>query len=504
MPTAARATPRAASLARQLANQAFSRASGAPLREHNRVRLLKDAAENYAAWYDAILTARHSIHVEMYIIHEDDQGDLFASSLIKKANEGVRVRLLYDWLGGFRKTSRGFWTRLRQGGVDVRCYNPPRFDRPLGWVSRDHRKMIAVDGAVAFVTGLCVGRAWVGDPERGLDSWRDTGVEVRGPAVADCEEAFAEAWDAVGEPLPPDSSVPDSVAPDTPSPAGDMAIRVVATVPSTAAMFRVDQLVAALSRNTLWLTDAYFAGTTPYVQALCAAAHDGVDVRLLVPGASDIPMLSLFSRAGYRPLLEAGVRVFEWNGAMLHAKTAVADGQWARVGSTNLNIASWMGNRELDVIVEDEAFARELEAMFLGDLENATEVMLGAGGRVRGTSARRRYRWTSGGSAGRAVAGAMRIGSAVTAAMTNQRVLEPVEAHIATFAGALFFGVSVLAALFPRTFAYPIAAIALWLAATFVYRGAALFRARRRGDASAEVTRADGKTSDHIRQRNRK
>ena len=135
-------------------------------------------------------------------------------------------------------------------------------------------------------------------------------------------------------------------------------LRVVATVPNTAGLFRVDQLVAAMARKTLWLTDAYYAGTAAYVEALRAAARDGVDVRLLVPGASDIPLIRPFSRAGYRPLLEAGVRVFEWNGSMIHAKTAVADGRWARVGSTNLNVASWLGNRELDVIVEHEPFAR--------------------------------------------------------------------------------------------------------------------------------------------------
>ena len=137
-----------------------------------------------------------------------------------------------------------------------------------------------------------------------------------------------------------------------------MGLRVVATVPATAVLFRVDQLVAALAKNRLWLTDAYYAGTTAYVQALRAAAKDGVDVRLLVPNGTDIPILRPLSRAGYRPLLEAGVRVFEWNGTMLHAKTAVADSNWARVGSSNLNVASWLGNCELDVVVEDESFAR--------------------------------------------------------------------------------------------------------------------------------------------------
>jgi cardiolipin synthase len=296
--------------------------------------------------------------------------------------------------------------------------------------------------------------------------------------VEDCERAFADAWSAAGEPFTTDTDV---VAASQP-PAGDISVRVVATVPNTAGLFRVDQLVAAMARNTLWLTDAYFAGTTPYVQALCAAARDGVDVRLLVPGASDIPMVRLFSRAGYRPLLEAGVRVFEWDGSMLHAKTAVADGRWARVGSTNLNLASWMGNRELDVIVENEPFARAVEAMFLADLTNATEVVLDARNRVRAPDGARAAapRPRSGGSSGRAVTGAVRIGNTVTAAITNRRILEPVEAHIALIAGLLLLGLAALVVTFPRGFAYPVAVIALWFAAALLVRAAALKQSRTR------------------------
>src|SRR6185295_14253094 len=241
------------------------------------------------------------------------------------------------------------------------------------------RKLLSIDRTVAFVTGLCVGQAWVGDPARGVAPWRDTGVELRGPAVADCEAAFADAWASAGTPLPSDDDAGPGFTPTN----DNMAVRIVATVPSTAGLFRLDQLVAAIARKSLWLTDAYFAGTAPYIEALRAAANDGVDVRLLVPGASDIPAVRLFSRAGYRPLLEAGVRVFEWNGPMVHAKTAVADARWARVGSTNLNIASWMGNRELDVIVEDDAFGQRMEAMYVNDLSNATEVVLDARNRVR-------------------------------------------------------------------------------------------------------------------------
>jgi len=458
---------------RQLADQAFSRASGAPLREGNRVRILRNAAENYPAWLKAIEEARSTIHFEMYIIHEDDQGRLFQEALLRKASDGVAVRVLYDWMGGFGKTSRRFWNRLRAGGVDVRCYNPPRFDRPFGWVSRDHRKMISVDRSIAFVTGLCVGRSWVGDPQRGIDPWRDTGIEVTGPAVDDIEQAFAEAWIAAGAPLPGDSAATTNES----AAAAGVALRVVATVPNTAGMFRVDQLVAAMARHTLWMTDAYYAGTTVYVQALRAAATDGVDVRLLVPGASDISALRPISRAGYRPLLEAGVRVFEWNGSMLHAKTAVADGRWARVGSTNLNIASWMGNRELDVIIEDEGIAGEMGEMFQADLENATEVVLDRRNRVRAPGAPR-SRAAAGGSGGRVIAGAARIGNTVSAAMTNRRVLEPVEAHIALISGLVVGALAILAFAFPRAISYPLGGLGAWIALALVYRSVALRRGK--------------------------
>ena len=162
---------------------------------------------------------------------------------------------------------------------------------------------------------------------------------------------------------------------------------MVATVPNTAGLYRLDQLIAAMARRSLWVTDAYFVGVAPYVQAVSAAARDGVDVRLLVPGTSDIPAVASISRAGYRPLLEAGVRVFEWNGSMLHAKTAVADGRWARVGSSNLNLASWIGNCELDIAIEDEVFARCMEAQYETDLGNATEIVLKLPRRLRKAAA---------------------------------------------------------------------------------------------------------------------
>jgi cardiolipin synthase len=455
--------------------QAFARASGSPLITGNDVRLLKDAGQNYPAWLEAIEAAAHTIHFESYIIHDDATGREFARALAARARAGVRVRVIYDWLGAVGKTGRRFWRDLRAAGVEVRAFNPPVLGSPFAWLARDHRKMLAVDGRVAFVTGLCVGRYWVGDPARGIEPWRDTGVAVRGPAVAALEDAFAQMWTLAGPPTGAASPAPG----DRPAPAGHVAVRVIASAPGAAALYRLDQLVAAAARRTLWLTDAYFVGTAAYVQALSSAARDGVDVRLLVPGASDIWALRGLSRAGYRPLLEAGVRVFEWNGSMLHAKTAVADGRWARVGSSNLNLQSWFGNWELDVAVEDEGFARAVERMYLDDLARATEITLSARSRVvRSPASPRRRRGRRTGSAGRAAAGAVSIGSAVGAAVTGRRVLGPAEARIMGGAGVGLVVLALLGLVWPRVIAVPVALVALWVALGLLLRARSLHRER--------------------------
>jgi cardiolipin synthase len=461
---------------RVLAEQAFSRTAGAPLVPGNRIRLLKDAEENYPAWLEAIRAAKQTIHFESYIIHDDDVGHQFADALIAKSQEGVRVRLLHDWMGGLGKTSARFWRHLREGGIEVRRFNPPRVDSPLGWLSRDHRKSICVDQRVAFVTGLCVGRMWIGEPERGVEPWRDTGIEVRGPAVADIMRAFAQTWAEVGPVLPADE-LPDR---DSIPPAGDVMLRVVASMPNLAGLYRLDQLIAAVARKTLWLTDAYFVGTTSYVQALRAAAMDGVDVRLLVPGSSDIPILVPLSRAGYRPLLEAGVRVFEWSGSMLHAKTAVADGRWARVGSSNLNVASWIGNWELDVAAEDEAFAHTMQEMYLDDLTHATEIVLSEKQRIRASGQpgpRPSGDRQRSGSAGRVAAGAISVSNMIGAAITNRRVLGPAEAKMTALAALILLALATVAMLWPLLLVVPSALFAVWMAMALLIKAYRLHRA---------------------------
>jgi cardiolipin synthase len=444
---------------RALADQAFSRAAGAPLIPGNKVRVLRNAEENYPAWLEAIRSAERYVYFESYIIHSDTIGHQFADALAAKASEGVRVRLIYDWFGAMGASSSRYWKPMRRAGVEVRCFNPPRVDNFFGWLSRDHRKLLSVDGRVAFVTGMCVGDRWVGGPGRGREPWRDTGVVIEGPAIIEIEQAFASMWAMLGSPVP-EGEIPSSIPA-----AGDVAMRVVASVPNMAGIYRLDQMIAAIARRSIWLTDAYFVGTTPYVEALKAAAEDGVDVKLLVPRASDIPFMRALSRAGYRALLESGIRIFEWNGPMLHAKTAVADCRWARVGSTNLNLASWIGNYELDVVAEDERFSIELERMFLEDLSNSTEIVLRNRIRVRATAGPRGSRRpgkTASGTAGRTAAGVLRIGNAVGAAITNRRLLGPAEAKLMFGAALLLALLVAVAILWPRVIAIPMAVLGGW------------------------------------------
>lgn len=461
---------------RTLAEQAFLRSAGAPLIAGNSIRLLRDAAENYPAWLDAIRGARTRIHFENYILADDAIGGEFAAALIERAQAGVDVRLIYDWLGVFRKASRAFWARLRAGGVEVRCYNPPRLESPLGWISRDHRKLLTVDGRIGFVSGLCVAQSWVGNPAKKTEPWRDTGVAIQGPAVAELEHSFARIWATLGEPLPAGAFSNG----ETP-PAGNVSLRVIASEPATLGTFRLDQLVVTFARQRVWLTDAYYLGAPTYVQALTTSARDGVDVRMLLPRATDIPLLKVMSRVGYRPLLEAGVRIFEWNGSLLHAKTAVVDGRWARVGSTNLNFASWLGNCELDAVVEDPVFAQEMEAMYLDDLANTTEVVLEAKRKIRPHRAAGQPRARGGkGSASRAAAGAVRIGHVLGAALTNRRVIEPIETRLLAWAGLGLLALAALVVAFPRVFAYPGGILLAWFAVALLYRSYRLRLRHRR------------------------
>ncbi len=462
---------------RLLAEQALSRTAGAPLLNGNAVELLIDAAAHYDAWLAAIRGAQQRVLLENYIIRNDEVGRAFRDALVERAQSGVFVAVVADWVGCLGQSRHSFWAPLRAAGGEVRVFNPPQLGQPFGWISRDHRKLLVVDGVHGFLSGVCISAKWLGDPARNVPPWRDTGVALHGPAVAELEAAFAQSWSEIGAALRQFVPLPEPA-----TAAGNVSLRLIATQPATAGMYRLDQLIASMARKTLWLTDAYFVGLAPYVQALLAAARDGVDVRLLVPGSSDIPAVASMSRSGYRPLLKAGIRVFEWNGSMLHAKTAVADGQWARVGSSNLNIASWLSNRELDVAVEDAGFAGQLAAQYEKDLGNATEIVLaprrhGSSTRVRSSKAPLPRVRHGGGSSGRAAAGALRIANSVGAALTDKRVLGD------TSSGPLFIGtlaliaLAVIAILWPAWIGWPFGVLAGWFALNLGIRA---WRVRKR------------------------
>ena len=457
-------------------DESLERVTGAELVHGNDVRLLIDAAENYPAWLEAIERAEKRIFFESYIIHEDEQGEIFADALIRKAKQGVDVRLIYDWLGGLGNTSRKFWRRLRQNGVDVRCYNPPRLLDPFGFFTRDHRKTIVIDGQIAFVGGLCVGQDWVGRPDKEIPPWRDTGMQITGPAVADVEAAFSDVWATEGTPLNKERLAKREDIGE----AGSIALRVVQSVPGTAHLYRTDQILATVAREAMWLTDAYFVGVPSYLQAMKDAAADGVDVRILVPQSTDVGIIRDTTRSTYRPLLEAGVRVFEWNGPMMHAKTAVFDGRFSRVGSTNLNIASWFGNYELDVLIEDEDFGQAMEEQFLRDLSNATEIVLSDTERkkARKNHKKRRHRRRGGGSMRKATAGALNAATSISTAIANKAQLGPAESRMLFILGAVLLAAAALFIFFPYAASVLVVVLLLMTAIPILIKAVQYYRRR--------------------------
>jgi cardiolipin synthase A/B len=470
----------ARALARQ-AERAMVRASDAPLVRGNSAQLLVDGPDAFEAWLRAIEGARQWIHLENYIIRDDRTGARFRDALAEKAREGVRVRVLYDWLGCWATPSR-FWRPLRQAGADIRAFAPPSFSDPLNGLRRDHRKVLCVDGEYASVAGMCIGDEWAGDPAAGIPPWRDMGVEVRGPVAALIDGAFARSWNAAGDTLSPDE-IPDMSRVER---RGDVAVRVVEGEPGKSRIYRLSQFVAVGVERSLWITDPYFVTPPAMTEALAAAARDGVDVRILVPAFNNWPIVGGFSRAGYRPLLEAGVRLFEWEGPMIHAKTAVADGVWTRVGSSNLNLASLLGNWELDLAILDRQLAEEMERIFLHDLNSSVEIVLE---RHRGhasgflTMERRpvlhepdapdvydlaaardaRRRAPTGSWVGRTLSRVARAGSVLARAMVGERNVGREDIGWIAAIAAFLLSLSLVGFLRPALLAWPVAFLLFWL-----------------------------------------
>jgi cardiolipin synthase A/B len=463
--------------------KALARASDAPLRRGNRLTLLQNGPRTYDDWLEAISRAERWIHLDNYIFENDATGKRFARALAGKAAEGVKVRVLHDWFGCM-DVPRSFWRELRDASVEVRAVNPPTLGAPLGVIRRDHRKLLAVDGEYASTGGVCISDGWlVTSPETGL-AYRDTAVSIRGPAVADVDRAFAVMWGETGEALP---EVERPRADRIPA-AGKEAVRVVVQEPRKMRTLRMLQLLTTGVERRLWITDAYFLSMPILTQALIATAKDGVDVRVLVPATNDIPWIGRASRAGYRQFLEAGVRIFEYGGPMIHAKTLVADGRLSKVGSTNLNFSSLAANWEIDLVAEDTGFAAQMERLFEEDLANAREVLLirtAQGPKVKpdgpiDASNRGARRGVVGSGSGSS-ATIIRVGSA-----TLQKSGAPMRTHehaLAAATSATLLGISLLGLRFPRLLAWPLALIGA------LFGGLGVTRAARSVISSREAPR---------------
>lgn len=350
--------------------RAAARASGAIAVPGNSVQLLFDGPAIYPVMFEAIAAATKRIHFENYIFRDDATGKLFADALIERAGAGVKVRVLYDWIGSIG-TSRKFWQRMRDAGIEVLAFGKFRLSDPLAIISRDHRKVMVVDGHTAVTGGHCIGDEWAGDAARGRQPWRDSAVALTGPAARVVDQAFGTIWRFAGG-VPYDDAV--EVGPEV-AVGGEHEVRVVATRPGDSRASRAMELLFGIGAERIWITEAYMAGLPRVSQLFQDAARDGADVRLLVPGASDLPMIRNVTRTGYRKLLRSGVRVWEWAGPMLHAKSMSVDGRWMRVGSSNLNPSSLMANWEIDVFVDSEELTDQLDRKYLDDLAHSREVV---------------------------------------------------------------------------------------------------------------------------------
>ena len=357
------------------------RIAGADASAGNAVALLKDGPAAFDAMIAAIDEATRSVSLESYLVRSDSVGERFAGALMRAAARGLEVRFIADWVGS-RGSSGAFWRRLRENTVAVRMFSPPGFRRWLGLVPRDHRKLLVVDDAIGFTGGFGLAEQWSGMMRRRRRApWRDTAVRIAGPAAIDMQRAFDTMWArASGEERRTSRrhvrvSRGANIDPDT---AQGAVVGIIEGEPWRLRISRALQMNAVAAERCIWMASAYFYPSDAEIEALAGAALDGVDVRLLVPSRYDHPWVRRLTRSLYSRLLRNGVRIWEWNGAMMHAKTSVIDGRWVRVGSTDYNPLGVAINYELDAVIEDRALGLEAEAMYLADLEHSTEILPGS------------------------------------------------------------------------------------------------------------------------------
>ncbi len=350
-----------------------------PLTKGNRIALLADGQDAYAAMFRAIKSARHHINLESYIIEDDETGRLFAELLLAKQAQGVRVHIIYDSLGCLN-TPEAFFQRLRAGGIQVVGFNPvnPLNDRE-SWelTHRDHRKILIVDGKIAIIGGINISRVYSSSPlkrknnEKPPIHWRDTDIQIEGPAVAEFQKLFLDTWmKQTGSALPDRAFFPD------PSEKGSALVRVIGSTPGVTNRIPFIVYVSAISfaEHSIHLTNSYFVPDGQIVKALSDAAGRGVDVKIILPGTTDSLLTLHAQRYHYSRLLKSGVKIYEHGTSLLHAKTAVIDNVWSTVGSTNMDFLSLLHNDEVNAIILNKEFAREMELMFAMDLAESRQI----------------------------------------------------------------------------------------------------------------------------------
>ncbi len=362
---------------------------GSPLTTGNQVLLLQDGPATYQAMFAAIAGAQDHINLETYILDDDEVGQRFAQALIAKQAEGVQVNLLRDSAGTFG-TPKAFFTQLAASGIRVLEFNPVN---PLAareswqWNQRDHRKLLIVDGRTAFLGGINISSVYSGGsfkrgsqgapktPGAANPAWRDTDLQLKGPVVAELQKLFIEAWEKQkGPPLASKNYFPPLQV------AGRQVVRAIGSAPDEPFSLIYATLLSAIgsAETSVRITNAYFVPDLQLLDALEAAAARGVDVSLILPGQTDSWLTFHAGRRNYERLLRAGVKLYERRGVVLHSKTALIDGVWATVGSTNLDWRSFLHNHELNAVVLGAEFGGQVQAMFERDLAASDPITLTA------------------------------------------------------------------------------------------------------------------------------
>ncbi len=356
---------------------------GSPLTTGNRVQLLRDGPATYTAMLAAIEGARDHIHIETYIFDDDEVGQRFANALVAKQRQGVQVNLIRDSVGTIR-TPTAFFAQMEDAGVHVLEFNPinPLLARKHWELNqRDHRKLLIVDGKIAFLGGINISGVYSSGSFKALTparpdaklAWRDTDLQLEGPVVAELQKLFLAAWAAQGgEPLAVRHWFP------MPERVGHDIVRAIGSSPEEPFSLIYATLLSAIdsAETSIQITNAYFAPDPQLLAALEGAARRGVEVTLILPSQTDSWLVFHAGRGYYGQLLRAGVKIYERRGRVLHSKTALVDGVWATVGSTNLDWRSFLHNHELNAVVLGPEFGQQVAAMFRKDLAASDAVTL--------------------------------------------------------------------------------------------------------------------------------